>query len=123
MSKLFTSRTSGIAISFDKSEFNDTPFDETVRYLKMFYSTAERFNSEFLESFRNAQKYIDWPMPEFTDKLEEAFKYAEPFTYAEAFAITEDSFRVKVFNLIDISDMIDGWNLNYFGALQDFYDD
>jgi hypothetical protein len=23
----------------------------------------------------------------------------------------------------DISDMIDGWNLNYFGALQDFYDD
>jgi uncharacterized protein YndB with AHSA1/START domain len=23
----------------------------------------------------------------------------------------------------DIDDMIDGWNLNYFGALQDFYDE
>jgi len=107
MSKLFTSRTSGITISFDNAQFNDTSFDETVRYLKMFYSTDERFNSEFLEPFRNAQKYIDWPMPEFTDKLEDAFKYAEPFTYAEAFAITDDSFRVKVFNLIDISDMIE----------------
>jgi len=23
----------------------------------------------------------------------------------------------------DIDDMIDGWNLNYFGSLQDFYDE
>ena len=25
--------------------------------------------------------------------------------------------------LNDIQDMIDGWNLNYFGALQDFYEE
>jgi hypothetical protein len=107
MSKLFNSRTSGVTLSFDDASFNDAPFNDVISYFKMFYRTDERFNSEFLEPFRAAQKYVDWPMPEFTDKLEEAFKYAEPFTYAEAFNITEDGFRMKVFNLIDVSEMIE----------------
>lgn len=106
MSKTFTSRTNGLSISYDTKTFTECTFKEGVKYLKMFYGTRERFEKEFLNQFKSAQTRQGWDLSDFTKMLDGAFDSATPFTYSEAFSVSDNAFRIRVFNLIDIGDMI-----------------
>ena len=71
-------------------------------------------NIEFIENKKIVQQWY------FGDQLEESMV---------TFLLHPDkngtSLELRHTNIpdSDFKDMIDGWNLNYFGALQDFYED
>ncbi len=96
-------------INLKTLEVLDSPtIEDGVRFLKtQFQSNEDRFEGRWLEplnkwlqmnEIRNSVKII-----EFYRKL---FKTARPFSYKEAMAIESNTFRAKVFSVIDVPQMI-----------------
>lgn len=88
------------------NEYSNT---DVVKYFKGILGSVDRFVGDVIEKllkpFNNGIEEFKIP-DETINGLIEKFKEVKPFTYKEAFEITDDQFRIKVFESIDIVDMI-----------------
>lgn len=73
-----------------------------LKFLKGKYLTKERFMEEYVPRISTTEM-----LKELKGFLVDNFDDATPYTYEEAFKIEDEQFRIKVFETIDISEMVE----------------
>jgi hypothetical protein len=73
-----------------------------LKFLKGKYATKERFMEEYVPRVSTTEL-----LKKLRDFLVDNFDDAKKFTYEEAFKLEDEQFRIKVFETIDISEMVE----------------
>lgn len=85
---------------------------DAIKYMRMLHSSFDGFYTPLIQSrlqnaFENEHvKKHQSAIEEYLQKIPAVFNETSPFSYKKAFEITENSFRVLVFSLIRIDDML-----------------
>ncbi|MFW6219968.1 MAG: hypothetical protein ACOC33_03935 [bacterium] len=112
---------SPLNLSFDinSKTFSDNYSNvDVIRYFKGMFRNKERFIDEVINKLRypyevgrneiDEETALMFKLPEeLYDEFIAIFEDVKPFSYKEAFEINDEEFRIKVFDSIDIVDMIE----------------
>lgn len=96
-------------ISLETLQVLDTPtIEEGVKYLKTLYrDNKNRFEKQFLEPCRQWLYMNDMEDVEgIIEMYKEMFDNTSPYSYRDAFSIENNTFRGKVFSVINVPEMI-----------------
>lgn len=117
----------GVKLTYDVTEnkfYDNVENKDVVKYLKSVFTSRARFETRFVEEFRNVINRMyklkeegmlneyqfadpeDFRVDKQMDALLELYDQVEPFTYAEAFVIENPQFRADVFGNVNITEMI-----------------
>ena len=94
-----------LRISVENQNFFISDTTNVVKLLKGIYSTRKDFEEKFLAKLKNIENK-EFNVDKLYNKISELFNKLKKFSFEEAFKIKDESFKIMVFNTIDISDMI-----------------
>lgn len=99
-------------INFDTNNaYFEFPVDETqlTKYLKLAYKNNKpRFKDRFINYYKTAFKAYNYEYFNYLlDNMSELWDKIKEFSYEEAFQIKQNEFRIKVFSVINVEEMIE----------------